>query len=224
MIIAEIGNNHMGSMSKAKDLIIAAHGSGADVIKSQAFVADRMPLGGSMPFSFYKTCQFSLNQYMELIIYARDLGTDLFYSIFDSTLDVLLNFQKYNKISRSQWLYWSEDKIKSFDQANTFISMSDTSKLVPMDKACVFYVNTYMNIDDDLLPIDELRKTYKRVGLSDHSIGPKNCLKAIAQYGVTDIETHFKLEEIKWNGQVFRDSIHGKSSEEFSQIAKELKR
>ena len=42
MIIAEIGQNHNGSMSLAKKLIIEAKQNGADIVKFQLFNAKRL--------------------------------------------------------------------------------------------------------------------------------------------------------------------------------------
>jgi sialic acid synthase SpsE len=219
LIIAEISNCQFGDFEKAKELIRVAHESGADVVKAQAIEGNRVY--GSMHKDFYKQCAFTMDEYKELIQYARSIGSDLFYSIFDTSLYELLRFQNYIKISRSQYLEWTDQTLLRFNTPYTFVSIPDCEKLEPMDCSNVLYVTPYNIERDDLHMIDDLSKHYKNVGLSDHTKGPETCIKAIEHFGVMNIEVHFTLEhEMEWGYQVYRDTIFGKTPAEFEAIAK----
>src|SRR3990167_4104328 len=193
MLISEISNCHFGSMDKAKELIKASLDAGADLVKAQAIKAESL-LSGSMPREFYKQCEFSLEEYIELIHYARSIGTDLFYSIFDPSLDGLYRVQKYIKVAKPQFMAFDYDKVVSLDKPNCFISMPNLDRKITLEQAKVLYVNDYNNMSDDLTMLDLFQRDYKNAGFSDHSIGPGNCIKAITQYGIHIIETHLTLE------------------------------
>ena len=42
LVVAEIGNNHEGSVAAAQELVRAAHESGVDAVKFQTFKAERV--------------------------------------------------------------------------------------------------------------------------------------------------------------------------------------
>ena len=98
MLIAEIGNNHFGSMEKAKELIRVAKECGADVVKGQAFLAKDLTTG-SMHHEFYEMCSMNLDQNIELFSYAYTIGIDMFFSVFSDGFEELERLQKYKKIS-----------------------------------------------------------------------------------------------------------------------------
>ena len=107
MIIAEIGVNHDGILSKAKELIHAAHECGASLVKYQAFNVESL-VGKDSPTPAYqserlqktqyeilKTLEFSYSQQEELFSYAQSIGVQLFATPFDlDALHFLVNIMK----------------------------------------------------------------------------------------------------------------------------------
>ncbi|MGE4279595.1 MAG: N-acetylneuraminate synthase family protein [Magnetospirillum sp.] len=88
-IVAELGVNHLGDFVRAKEMIHAAHESGADFIKFQTYVAaDRYdvvanPKGRDF-VEMVRDWQFTRDQEAALWEYARSLGAAVFTSPFDA--------------------------------------------------------------------------------------------------------------------------------------------
>src|SRR3990167_6920098 len=120
MIIAAVDNNHFGCMYRAKELIAAAHESGADLIKMQAFHPQDMR-SGSMPLEFYAQCAFSVDQCLELIEYARRIRNDLFFSILSRGFLDVRRAQTWISISGEQY---ASGNFNDYDDLNeAFISI-----------------------------------------------------------------------------------------------------
>lgn len=95
-IIAEVGINHNGSLSKAKELIRTAHESGADLVKIQTFDAlDRVSKFGKSSryadktldmeetlFEMFERVALTEAQQTELFQFAQELGIFLFSTPF----------------------------------------------------------------------------------------------------------------------------------------------
>ena len=211
MLIAEIGNNHFGDIELAKQLIKAAHDSGASISKMQAGV-DR----GSMPSRFYKQVSFTQGEYILLIDYARSLGSDLFCSVFSPGFDKLRAHQNWEKIAANQY------RTNFPDGPQTIASVPLNSYLKPLKAANLMHVTEYMSTDPRLDRISKLNAYYGRqCGYSDHTKGIDNCALAIIDWGARFVEKHFTLEHnMQWEGWVFRDTVHGATPEEFSQLSK----
>lgn len=221
MLIAEIGNNHFGDFEKAKELIRTAHNCGADLIKGQAFRAADIK-SGSMPQSFYEQCEFSVQEYMDLIDYAREIGNDLFFSIFSTGLEGIELKQKWKKVTGSQT---KEGKLKlKDDRDNLIVSVPVAASVPKFKKAIVLHVSDYMTSQPNLWHIENLTEhTGVQAGYSDHTMGAEACIKAIRTFGVHVIEKHFTLKKrMEFQGTVFRDTVHGAAPNEFTQIAREL--
>lgn len=217
MVVAEIGLNHFGSMREAKTLIRAANDSGADIIKSQAFLAHHHV--GTMPRKFYEQCQFLLKQYIELIHYARELKTDLFYSIFSPEFEALKHVQSWHKVTGEQTRKGLA--IEFFDQDNVLISVPEGVGVFAFKKATIMHVTDYLTQNPNLERIVNLKLMLRRddIGFSDHTVGIENCLKAIEYYGVPVIEKHFCLMQHRsWGNQIFRDTVHGATPKAFQRI------
>lgn len=224
MLIAEIGNCHFGSIDKAKELIKAAKESGADIVKSQAFIGD--DIVGSMLKQFYKTCQFTTQQYIDLIYYARDIGTDLFYSIFSPTHWTIEWHQNYFKIAGNQ-MKQRYFEMKLFDSPNTIFSISqgvDLKRVYKVKRAEPLYVGEYLK-PAQFHYIKTIEKYFnKPVGYSDHTEGIDACVMAHDEYECDIIEKHFTLEKnVTYNGQVYRDTVHGALPNEFELLARRMK-
>ena len=229
LLIADLGNNHFGDFEKAKELIRAAHESGADLIKGQAFNA--VDVNGSMPNQFYEDCQFSISQYIDLIYYAKSIGAEMFYSIFSREFDDVRKYQRHFKIAASQSLKYTAEDFKCLDYANMIISVSDTAKLsrdIAPDKleyANILYATPYLPKENfvNFTKFFRLKDIAVNFGISDHCIGIKNCILA-HNHGATIIEKHFTLEkEMHYAEHKFRDTIHGSTPKEFEKLAKAVK-
>lgn len=222
MLIAEIGNNHFGNIKKAKELIRAAHDSGADLIKGQAFRPADIKTG-SMPSSFYDMCAFNEDEYIYLIEYARELGNDMFYSIFSPGFDKLREFQKWQKVAGKQTLSGLLDK-EIHDKETTIISVPKDHPIKQYEdfkRADFLYVCEYLEQTPDLSIIARMSRILGRqVGYSDHTIGIDACEKAVKEYGAHIVEKHFTLQNYMTYEEIaFRDTIHGVTPRNFEKLA-----
>lgn len=223
MIIAEIGNNHFGDFNTAKTMIRIAKNSGATLVKLQAFQAEDIKVG-SMTRDFYKQCEFSFQQYVELIHYGDDIGVPVFYSIFSKSLEKLGWHESFHKIAHSQVSPLNVNLLKETDSGKTFVSMKRGAFMPDLKHSTVMFVSDYLEEKPDLEEINLLRKHYgRRCGYSDHTEGPESAIKAIKEFGACVVEKHFTLEKnIKFGSNVFRDTVHGALPYELEYIAKQF--
>lgn len=225
LLISEIGSNHLGSMKLAKELIRISHESGADLIKGQAYKAEDIKKG-SMPLEFYKQCELTEVQCIELLDYARSIGTDMFFSIFSEGFDNLSHIQTWHKLAASQTegLKINSELDKEFNVMSFSKATIQLKKLPKIKKAWPLYATPYMAEDPDIYMIGRLKdQVGDQVGLSDHNYGTRYCLEAINDYDVVAIEKHFTLnKDVSWNGIVFRDTVHGAIPNELEVIANAL--
>lgn len=243
MLIAEIGSNHFGYMPRARELIRVAKESGADLVKGQAYAAADIKTG-SMPPAFYEECALTESQQIELMVFARSIGTTYFCSVFSRGFEKLELLQRYWKVSGAQSRGLLMPKFNPNDPPGTSIPRRDAD--LPLDverniisipadiplariprygRARVLHVSAYLADDPQLERIDELARHLGRaVGYSDHTIGVHQATLAFMAHGSLTIEKHFCLEKnVKWGGQVFRDTVHGADPEEFEMLAKAMK-
>jgi len=102
--VAEISGNHLGSLDRAKELVIAAAKSGASAVKFQTYTADTMTLnvdsfrvsdghelwGGKKLYDLYKEAHTPWDWHSELFELCRSLNVIPFSSPFDlSAIDFL---------------------------------------------------------------------------------------------------------------------------------------
>ena len=222
MLIGEFGNNHLGDLDVAKEYIRIGRESGCTHVKGQAFLAKDM--SGSMPNSFYQQCQFSFDEYVELIEYGDEIGIPVFFSIFSRQMESLSYHQQWHKIAGAQAKLNFND-ISKKDTLRTIISIPEFSILPPVRKAHILYVTPYMAADPKLSTILFFKEYYGRpVGLSCHSVGIDSALKAIADFDIPILEKHFTLDKnIIHKGKIFRDSVHGCTPKELETLAGELR-
>jgi len=220
ILIAECGNNHVGCVKTAKEMIRIARNSGADLVKFQAFLP--VDIKGSMDPEFYEKCALPWEDYLSLIQYGKELGVDVFYSIFSEELQELKKHQKYHKIAASQ----SQSNIRqteNSDATNVFISIKPNAGMLPhLNLAHVLYASPYMTINPNFENITFLNNYYhRRCGYSDHTIGIEYCIEAYQDYECPVIEKHFTLtRDIYFKGKQFRDAMHGALPYELERLAR----
>jgi N-acetylneuraminate synthase len=98
LLIAEIGNNHDGSIGQARALIEAAAAAGADAVKFQTHIADAemLPSTPTPPhfdeprYEFTKRMELTLEQHLKLKAFAEERGLVFFSSPFSlAAVDLL---------------------------------------------------------------------------------------------------------------------------------------
>lgn len=235
MLIAEIGNNHFGSLVKAKDLINSAHDMGASFIKSQAFGKDYKHKG-SMPLEFYEMIKFTTDEYLELIEYAKKIGNRLFFSVFyDNRKDLnemnkVVEECRYLKVSASQSEKFTTDQNNSYDSSGSIISIPYYKRRNSyiFKEAIVLLANQYLwepdkhDIVSFIENLNSLSDIYNyNIGISDHTLGIDFLSEVLKEYTPFMIEKHFTInKDIKYKGTVYRDLIHSCNPDEFYKLHK----
>jgi N-acetylneuraminate synthase len=219
-IIAEIGINHNGDVSIAKQLIDVAKEAGANAVKFQKRTIDlvyskelldspRESPWGKTQRAQKEGLELGLDQYKEIDAYCKQKGIEWFASAWDiKSQKFLRQFGcKYNKIASAMIVY--EDLLKEIasEKKHTFISTGMT-EYKQIDHAieifkkanCPFElmhcISTYPMEDEDanLNCIKTLQGRYKcNVGYSGHEVGLAVSYAAAA-LGITSLERHITLD------------------------------
>lgn len=103
-IIAEIGVNHNGSIALAKKLVEAAADSGADAVKFQTFVTEKLVVqnvekaeyqketgpADESQYDMLKRLELDIDAHRELVAFCRDRGIEFISAPFDlASIDLL---------------------------------------------------------------------------------------------------------------------------------------
>ena len=218
-IIAEIGNNHEGSLINAKKLIIEAAKCRVDAVKFQTF-NPFFYVSEDDKKRFKRLQKFSLSKkdYFELKNLSKKLNLDFISTPFDiSSAYFLSDLVDSFKISSGDNDYYSLiERVLSFKK-KTFIStgLLNFEEIINLQK----YLNKRKKINQKIvffhcvsgLPAEleanlEGIKLMKSkisfdVGYSDHTVGISAAITAFF-YGANYIEKHFTLDK---NFSSFRD-------------------
>ncbi|CAD7848669.1 MAG: N-acetylneuraminate synthase (EC 2.5.1.56) [Olavius algarvensis Delta 4 endosymbiont] len=219
-IIGEIGINHNGDLSIARDLIDVAKDAGCDAVKFQKRTIDlvykqdfldgpRESPWGTTQREQKEGLEFGQMEYREIDAYCKQGKIEWFASSWDiESQKFLRQFNlNYNKVASAMLVH--EDLIKEIasEKKHTFIS-TGMSTLTEIDKAveifndadCPFElmhcVSTYPMADEDanLNGIKTLRERYEcNVGYSGHEVGLAISYAAAA-LGITSLERHITLD------------------------------
>jgi N,N'-diacetyllegionaminate synthase len=216
-LIAEIGNNHEGSVSLAREMIEAAHESGADAIKLQTLVPDEF-VSPRFPDRLSQMQQFALtiDDTLELINSYRLKGVVVFSTPLDlMSADALAPHVPLFKVSSGD-LTWpallcligdtGKDVILSTGMAYMWEVKESVAILegrwqrthATPSLALLHCVSAYPAAPDsvNLAAILAMRRQFPRaaVGYSDHALGIDVAVTAVAA-GARIIEKHFTLDK-----------------------------
>lgn len=220
-VIAEIGINHNGDLSKAKDLILAAKEAGCDAVKFQKRTIDivysqefldspRISPWGKTQREQKCGLEFGESEYAQIDKYCSELGIDWFASAWDvNSQRFLQKFPlKYNKIASAMLTNLELLRIVASERKKTFIS-TGMSTIEEIEMA----VNIFKNFecpfelmhcnssypceenDVNLKVMDTLSAKFGvAVGYSGHERDYFPTLCAVAR-GATSVERHITLDK-----------------------------
>jgi sialic acid synthase SpsE len=200
-IIAEIGQNHNGDMSLAKELIVAAAEAGANVAKFQIFDAKSLFSSHNNPWYEYNLkTELTFEQVSELATECQKMQIEFMSSAFDTT--------------RVGWL--EKIGVKSHKIASRSIGDKELAKTILATKKPIiaslgmwkgesfpeWLINDQTSflfcISEYPTPVEKLNFSSidfnKYAGFSDHTIGIEASCIAMAR-GARIIEKHFTLEK-----------------------------
>ena len=219
-IIAEIGINHNGDMSIAKDLIDVAVDAKCDAVKfqkreielvysSELLDSPRESPWGTTQREQKEGLEFGKDEYVEIDEYCKSKNIDWFASAWDiESQKFLRQFNlKYNKIASAMIVDETLLKAVAEEGKHTFISTGmstleeiDIAVNIFKDTGCSFElmhcISTYpmKDVDANLNCIPMLRERYGcDVGYSGHETGLAISYGAAAM-GITSLERHITLD------------------------------
>ncbi|MBI5570939.1 MAG: N-acetylneuraminate synthase family protein [Desulfomonile tiedjei] len=238
--IAEIGSNHNGDFSLAKELVVAAARSGASAVKFQTYRAEKLvrpdvPALAHVRAQYktqlerFRSLEFAPAQWRELAELARREGSEFFSSAFDeASADMLDDFVPAYKIASGDLT--NKPLIRSLVKRNKPLILStgmatpdeiaEAIKDIPSDRLVLLHcVSLYPTPIEkaNLLSIPHLRDRFGvPIGYSDHTLGVAACLGAVA-LGALVIEKHFTLDK----NQTIGDHKLSAEPSEFKRLVEE---
>jgi len=240
-LIAEIGNNHEGSMEVAREMIHVAHECGADAVKLQSLVPELF-VSPDQPKRLAQMRRFALapEEYVELIEESAAAGITVFSTPLDlSSLRTLVPVVSLLKISSGDITYrqlLEEAASTGLDiilstGASTHAEVSRAVEVIEQAWAgadvrphlgLLHCVSSYPAPPEslNLHAVRTLQDLFPKciVGYSDHSIGNAAALHAVA-VGGRIVEKHFTLDH---NFSEFRDHAMSSDPFEFTRLRTEL--
>ena len=247
-IIAEIGSNFDGSLTKAKKLIRLAKLSGADAVKFQTFTAENLISKSGFDeknafqknwkksvWDTYKSAEFPRKWHKILNDYSKKLQIHFFTSPWDfEAVDMLNDLNPpaikigsgditYNKILR-----YIGSKRKPVILATGASTMKEVENAVKVIKSTgnskiilLHSVTQYPSVIEEanLLVLNKMKEKFKlNVGYSDHSPGSLIAIASVT-LGACIIEKHF-TENPNLTGP---DHPHSMDPKSFQSMVKDIR-
>jgi len=216
-IIAEIGTNHMGSITIAKKIIDAAVNAGVDAVKFQKKDVENIYtkefLDSPLDSPWGKTQrdmrlhrEFSLEDFKKIDKHCKSKKIPWFVSCWDiKSQKTMRKFRtKYNKVASAMLIHYDLLELIAKEKKYTFIStgmssLSEIEKAVKIFKKnkCPFELmhchSAYPMSPEEanLRCIPNLKKKFKcNVGYSGHEPGATNVSIPAVMLGATSLERH----------------------------------
>ena len=227
-IIAEIGQNHNGDMTLARELIHAAKENGADTAKFQVYEARALfPKEGNPWYDYNCKTELSRDQVLALAQECAEVGIEFMASVFDVERVAWLEeagVRRYKIASRS---IKEKDLIAAVAATGkpvlASLGMWDGPGFpaldVPGGAGFLYCLAKYP------APLKELRLGSvdfgRYAGFSDHSVGIAAALAACA-LGAGILEKHFTLDKSMY-GPDHEGSMTPAELGQISRLAREIK-
>ena len=214
LIIAEIGNNHEGSYTLAEEMIGLAAKSGADAVKFQTIIPEKLvSVQQKERIQQLKKFQLSYNEFGKLAKVAKNQGVIFLSTPFDIDSALFLNeFVLAYKISSGDNDFFPLIEVisktgKPIIMSTGLANIDEVKKTVLFIKniweenqfkqelALLHCVSTYPTQleNANLLRIFELEQVADVVGYSDHTLGIEAAVLSVA-VSSRIIEKHFTID------------------------------
>ena len=243
-VIGEIGINHNGDISIAKQLIDVASSAGADAVKIQKRDPDTCvpedqknivrdtPWGRITYLEYRHKVEFSPSQFDELCEYAKGKGIVLFASPWDLPSARFLIERDTPLLKVASACLTDDDLIHELvASGKPIIASTGMSTLEEIDHAFGIMKNSPLaichatsaypcSLDElNLKMIPELRTRYRvPIGYSGHEVGLSTTLAAVA-LGAKIIERHITIDRTMWGSdQAASIEPHG-----FTKLIKDIR-
>tara|TARA_Y100001970_G_scaffold282676_1_gene396032 strand:+ start:5744 stop:6817 length:1074 start_codon:yes stop_codon:yes gene_type:complete len=223
--IAEIGVNHEGSLTKAKELIISAKNGGANAVKFQSYKAEKLTIQNSPAYwdqseestnsqyeLFKKYDSFEAEDYFELKKFCEENEVEFLTTPFDidfvDELDEILNFYKVASADLTNY-----QLLKKIAKKNKPIILSTGASTISEIKSTLNFLSQY-KVDVILnhcvlsypAPLSSanlgmllnMSKEFPNIiGYSDHTVPDDDhlVLMCAVSLGATVLEKHFTLDK-----------------------------
>lgn len=247
-IIAEIGSNFNGSISNAKKLIKLAKNSGADAVKFQSFVSEKIISrnGFKKKLAFqakwkksvwdvYNEAQLPLSWHEELSKYSKIVGIDFLSTpYYCEAVDKLVKLKVpaikigSGEITNLEFLKYVSKTMKPILLATGASTMKEVEEAVRVIKSTgnkkiilMQAITQYPSpiTDANLKVMKTFRKKFRlNIGYSDHSPGSLVLLASVAM-GACVIEKHFTANT-KLRGP---DHVHSLNPTDFKQMVQDIR-
>jgi len=226
-IIAEIGQNHNGDMSLARELIAAAKGSGADVAKFQLYDAAALfPKERNEWYEYNCKTEINFDQALELANECRRQGIEFMASPFDCERVRWLERLHVSQIKLASRSICDTKLIEAIVATNLPVIASLglwTKSVFPTigsfgQVSYLYCICKYPTPLSDFY-FDKVDFT-KYSGFSDHSIGVTASIVAMSR-GAKIIEKHFTLDKTM-HGPDHAGSMTPNELKEISEFRKSL--
>lgn len=248
--IAEIGVNHEANLKKAFKCIKDAKEGGAQAVKLQCYKAEKIASKyagaywdkkeekeNSQLKLYKKFDKFEYKDYTKIINYCKKIKIDFIITPFDTeTIDFFKNKVKFFKISSSDITNLPLIKKIAETRKPVILSTGASTKkeiksaydILKNKSKRIIILHCILNYptkkeNANLNMILDLKKDYKEVGLSDHSIPIDSHKILIYSYllGVRFIEKHFTINKKKRGNDHFH-SFDKKDLKSFYENLNEL--
>jgi len=208
-LIAEIGWNHMGSISLAKKMILEAKKNGADYVKTQVFNVKNLKQGPWFKdgrIEIYKKSQLNFKKLKLLKNYSKKIGLRFFASV--CSLDDAKMYKKINsnivkipsmEARNLKLIEYCNNNFKKIIVSTGTLKFNELTKLIKIikkKKLIMFHcVSSYPCEEQfsNLRKITLLKKIHNDVGYSDHCKGIDISILSL-EHEPSYIEKHFTTD------------------------------
>ena len=210
-IVAEIGLNHNHDMELTKKMILSAKRNGADAVKFQTYITEKLINHNEPAFQIFKRLELNMEEFREISDYCREVGITFFSTPFSlESVDLLEEIGvpcfkiASMDINYFELMQYAAKSGKPMILSTGFGNLGEIEKAIAMinrlgnDNIIILHcVSKYppKYSEMNLKMIEKYRTIFEYpVGFSDHS--PDNTMAVVSRVmGAVMIEKHFTLDK-----------------------------